>query len=345
MNAFFYYFSIILLFKALKEIVTFGLTLACSLAWASYYIAYQSITFIHTETFTYLLVSILIFSILKAFKHDNAGTVKKYIILSGFILGYIVLTKMIFGYVLLFMLAGSGLLWILNRNNLNYRKGVIIVLVAFATTLPYLIYTYQLTGRVFYWGTGSDNLYWMSSPNNNEYGSWFPDQTMESEPNFFTSFIPGCKDSIMVNHGKELAEIHKLKGIEQDDAYKKLAVRNIKAHPLKYFQNLIYNTSRLLFQYPFSYGMHRPKIIIIFPINGILLTLILFSLIPTFINWRKILFPIRFMLFIVLFYLGGSLLVTTYVRMFAIIVPILLIWIAFVLQNTLKINLKFNEKP
>jgi len=346
MNAFFYYFSIVLLFKALKEIVTPVVATTFSLLWAFYFIAYQSITFIHTETFTYLLVTFLALTILKAFRNNtNALIVRKYVILSGVILGYLVLTKMILGYVLLIMLIGSGLFWLLNRQNLNFRKGAFIILVALATTSPYLLYTYQLTGKVFYWGTGSDTLYWMSSTSSNEFGSWFPDREMETDPNFFTNYIPGCKDSIILHHGAELEVIHKLKGIEQDDAYKDLAIRNIKAHPFKYAQNLVYNTSRLLFQYPASYGIHRPVIMITFPINGILLTLILISLIPSLINWRKIPFSIRFLLVLVILYLCGSLLVTAYIRMFAIIVPLLLLWIAFIFQNTFRINLRFEDKP
>ena len=144
MNAFFYYFSIILLYKSLKEIVSINVALTFSLAWASYYIAYQNIPYIHTETFTYLLVSILIFSILKAFKPGHSGAVKKYVILSGFILGYVVLTKMIFGYVLLIMLVGSALTWMLNRKNTEYRKSFFILVLALITTAPYLLYTQQI---------------------------------------------------------------------------------------------------------------------------------------------------------------------------------------------------------
>ena len=42
------------------------------------------------------------------------------------------------------------------------------------------------------------------------------------------------------------------------------------------------------------------------PMNGIIVTFILICLVPTFRNWRKTIFPVRFMLFITLLYLGGS---------------------------------------
>jgi 4-amino-4-deoxy-L-arabinose transferase-like glycosyltransferase len=343
MNAFFYYFSIIFLFKALKEIVSFGLAIISSLSWASYYIAYQNIPYIHTETFTYLLISILIFSIVKAFRKESPGTFGKYIILSGFIFGYIVLTKMIFGYVLLFMLAGSGLLWIFNRNNIDYRKGLVISLMALLITAPYLLYTYHMTGKIFYWGSGNDSLYWMSTPFEGEYGDWKEDLSLN--PIIYGNYnIHGADSVLRAHHQEDFKEIYKYKGIERDDVYTRLAINNIKSHPLKYAQNIINNIGRLIFHYPFSYAIQRPKTLLVFPINGILLTLMLFSLVPTFINWRRFPVSIRFLLIFILLYLGGSALVSAILRMFTIAVPVILVWIAYVLQNTLKINLKFNKE-
>ena len=286
-NAFFYYFSIILIYKSLKELVSHNLTLLFSLAWASYLVAYQSIPLIHTETLTYLLITILIYLIIITFKYSKKDLSNKHIILSGFILGYIVLTKMIFGYVLLLMFSGCFILWILNRNNLNYRRGIIITIVAILTTTPYLLYTYNLTGRIFYWGMGSDSLYWMTTPNEEEYGDWT--EGIRQNPKFMANYnIYGADSLLRKNHQRDYDEINKFIGIDRDDVYKKLAIRNIKAHPLKYAENIVYNVGRLIFHYPFSQAIQKPKTLLIFPINGILLTLMLFSLLPTIINWRKI---------------------------------------------------------
>ena len=342
LNAFFYYFSIIFLFKALKEIVSFGLTMGFSLAWAFYCIAYQNMVFIHTETFTYLLISILIFSIIKSFKNDNPATSRKYILLTGFTLGYLVLTKMIFGYPLLFMTIAFGFLWFFNRNNKHYRKGMVILMLAFITTTPYLIYTYQLTGRLFYWGMGSDSLFCMSTPFEEEYGDF--KVGMELNPIEYGNFnIIGADSILRAHHQADYIEINKYTGIQRDDAFKRLAIQNIKSHPIKFAQNVIYNMGRLVFHFPFSQAIQRPKILMILPINGALLTLMLFSFIATILNWRRLPFSMKFLLILTLLYLGASSLVTAFVRMFTIVVPILLFWIAFVANNTLKINLKFKE--
>lgn len=342
LNAFFYYFSIIFLFKALNEIVSFGYSLVFSFAWSCYLIAYPHIPYIATETFTYLLITVLIYSIIKAFKYAKERSSRKYIILSGFILGYIVLTKMIFGYVLIFMLIGYCLLWIINRNNLNYRKGLFITLIALLTTAPYLLYTYNLTGRIFYWGMGGDSMFWMTTPYSEEYGDWT--QGLNRNSVISANFnIQGADRILLANHQTDFDEINKYIGIERDDAYKRLAIRNIKAHPIKCMQNVIYNIGRLIFYYPNSQALQKPKNLLIFPVNGILLTLMLFSLIPTILNWRKIPFHISFLIIIALLYLGASALASALIRMFTIVVPIILIWIAYTLQNTMKITLKFKD--
>jgi 4-amino-4-deoxy-L-arabinose transferase-like glycosyltransferase len=343
MNAFFYYLSVIFLYKALKETVSYNLTLIFSLFWACYYVAFQNMPFTHTETFTYLLVSILIFSLVKAFKPVNIKDSRKYIILAGFMMGYIVLTKVAFGFVLIFMFAGTALLWFTKRSAVNYKKGLFITLIGLATIAPYMIYVYQLTGRMLYWSTTAGSaLYWSSSPYKEEYGDWKLE--LKQGPVEMGNYnIPGSGDSLVAHHQKDYDEIFKYKGMEQDDAFKRIAMNNIKNHPIKYIQNCIYNTGRLIFHYPFSQAVQRPKVLLVFPANGIILTLLLFSLIPTYMNWRKLSYPIRFLLLFTIMYLGASVLVTAFVRMFTIIVPILFFWFAFIFEKCVKVNLMYDD--
>lgn len=362
LNAFFLYLSIVFLFKTLIQLVSFRKALIVGLFWGCYYNALDFISMLYSEVFTVFLVSLLVYFLLKAFNPGEFKKSRKYVYGSGFILGYIVLTKVIFGYVLLFMLIGSALLWLLNRHAINYKRGIIILLVASVTVIPYLSYTYHLTGRVFYWSTtGGNNLYWMSGLAEDEYGSWFPDPATDGYTGTplidekagtqqggmlniknRTIYTPGAEDSIKAHHQKYFVEINKYKGIERDDAYKKVVMENIKSHPVKFIKNCISNIGRMLFNYPYSYTPQKPGTLFRLPLNGILVVLILFCLAPTFINWRKIIYPLRFLLFIVLLYLGGSIFGSAEIRMFTVIVPILLVWIAFIIQKSMKINLKFN---
>ncbi|MBP9097977.1 MAG: glycosyltransferase family 39 protein [Ferruginibacter sp.] len=342
-NAFFYYLSIIFLYKALKETVSYQLTLLFSMLWACYYVAFQNMPFTHTETITYLLVSVLVFSMVKAFKPGAGKESNKYILLAGFMIGYIVLTKVAFGFVLIFMLAGTLILWLTNRRSVNYKKGLFIMLIGLATVSPYMIYIYQLTGRVLYWSTtAGSTLYWSSTPYKEEYGDWKLE--LKQGPVEMGNYnIPGSGDTLVAHHQEDYNEIYKYKGVEQDDVWKRKAIENIKKHPGKYLQNCVYNIGRLVFHYPFSQAVQRPKVLLVFPANGIILTMMLFCIIPTFKNWRKVSYPIRFMLFFTILYLGASTLVTAYVRMFTIIVPILLFWFAYIFSKTVKVNLGFSK--
>src|SRR6185437_1775700 len=154
-NAVFHYLSIIFLFKALLQFVSFKKALFFSSIWACYYMAYQNMPSVTTETFTMFLVSMLIFFTVKVYDKKKVTGTKKDIFFAGLILGYIVLTKVIFGYVVLVMLLGILFLWIFNKKAANYRKALIILSIALVTFTPYLVYTYHLTGRVFYLSTAT----------------------------------------------------------------------------------------------------------------------------------------------------------------------------------------------
>lgn len=335
MNAVFQYLSIVILFKAMLQFVEFRKALLFSLFWGFCYSTYPYMALIYTESFTIFMISLLIFSLVNAFDKR----ISKYIFLSGFILGYIALTKVIFGYVILFLLLGSVLLWIKDRKNNNYRTSVLILLITFATVTPYLIYTHNLTGRLFYWGnSGGMSLYWMSTPYENEYGSW---DSESYTANLIDADIAGTTALLKLNHQKDIDYILKYKGVQKDDAYKKIAINNIKTHPKKYIKNIIANISNLLFGFPGNYTYQRPLLKIWY--FSILYTLIIFCFIPTIINWRKISYCIRFLLVFAFIYLGGSSLVSGGNRQFVIIVPVLLFWIAYIINKSMTIKITFDK--
>lgn len=326
LNAIFYYLSIILLFKALRLIVTFRKAFLFSLFWAYFFSSFQKLPRITSETLTLFLSSLLIFCLLKA--RDDRST--KYLFLSGLVMGCIVLTKIIFGYVLLSMLIGSGLLWLVNRKDIHARRGILILLLAFVITAPYLIYTYHLTGRIFYWGnSGGISLYWMSTPYPGEFGDYWHGE------------LPAW-------HQKDLEPIAGLNGIERDDALKKIALGNIKAHPAKYAKNWIANMGRLFFNFPYTpasdayHNVGDPlRSLVMLPFNAIIFLLTVYSLFITILNWKKIEYYIRFLFCFVFLYLGASSIVSAYSRQFYVIVPILIFWIAYVTQKSLALKIKF----
>jgi 4-amino-4-deoxy-L-arabinose transferase-like glycosyltransferase len=354
LNAVFYYFSSVFLFKSLKQIVSHKFTLIFSLIWALYPNTFEQMLHRLPEVFATSLIPLLIFAILKSFKSDTIKNVKKYLILAGFTLGYVVLTKPVFGYVVIFMIIVTLALWILNRKNSNYKRSLMILAIALFTTVPYLFYTFHLTGKIFYLSSyGGNNLYWMSTPFDGEYGEYFKYPFSGSSDR-----IPGSEDQIKQRHQKDFdkllqnQEVKKAnledgvyhddlaKGTDQDDLLKKIAIENIKSHPLKFLRNCISNMGRMIFNYPASYALQKPSTLKRLPINGTLMVFTLFCLIPTIVSWRKIPFKIRFLLFLIFLYLGASLLGSAETRMFTMAVPILLIWIAFIVERSVKVNLK-----
>ena len=76
---------------------------------------------------------------------------------------------------------------------------------AFIVNVPYLGYTYHLTGKMFYWSSfGGNNLYWMSSPYPEEYGNYYRFPFTESHDR-----IPGSRKQIEINHQKDFEKLLK----------------------------------------------------------------------------------------------------------------------------------------
>ena len=342
LNAFFYYLSIVFLFKTLEQLVSFRIALIFSLFWGFYYNGYQNVYLIISETFTSFLVCFFIFNLFRALATKNRGKTKIYIYLSGLTIGYIILTKVIFGYVVLLMLVASFFLWILNRSSDYYKKGLFILFIGMATTIPYLAYTYHLTGKIFYWSSFSgENLYWMASPYEGEYGSWikYPADSQSK-----TTFFAGGKELIELHHEKDFEEIAKYRGMKRDDVLMRISIENIKSHPVKYIQNCISNAGRILFNYPYTYTLEKSTTLLRMPLTGIIVVLGLFCIFPTLKNWRKINYPLRFLLFFILLYLGASVFACAETRMFTVAVPILLLWISYILQKTITIKIKLDNE-
>jgi 4-amino-4-deoxy-L-arabinose transferase-like glycosyltransferase len=341
--------------------VSYKFAVIISFVWALYPNTFEQIPYALSEVFATSLIPLFIFCITFAFNNFSKKIVNKYIIAAGLTFGYLALTKPIFGYVILTMIFSTVVLLIINRKSASYKRIIVILLIAFGVTIPWLTYTYHMTGRLFYWSSfGGNNMYWMSSLNENEYGDWHS-QIFDDIDEPAEGLIPGSAKIIKSIHEKDFEKIFdspqakKLyikdgkihgkpyTGVIQDDVLKRIAYENIKSNPFKFIQNCLSNAGRMIFNYPTSYTLQKPSTLKRLPINGTLLVLSAFCFIMTIAYWRKVLFPLRFLLFFGLIYFGGSLLGSAEPRMFTVIVPILLFWIAYILQRTVKIKPNFTE--
>jgi len=350
LNALFHYFSIIFLFKSLAKIVSNTKAVFFSLSWALYIVAYEQIPYVATEPLTFFLITVIIYFLVKSFLENNLkGT-----IFSGIFLGYLALVKVMFGYVLLALLILYILLLIIYRHSALYKKILLIIVIAFATTSPYLIYTYNLTGKIFYWGnSGGMSLYWMSTPFKNEYGDWQPGDltTLLKPPSDLHPLKEIDKDDIAYkaftnlinNHDSDYQQIYKSEKIpdeiKRDDLFKQKAIENIKKHPSKFLMNCFSNFGRLIFNVPYTWKYQNPTMLIRIIVNAVLFTFIMVTSVITIYKWRKITPLVKFILFFVSIYFLSSLLVSAYSRMFYIIVPFIIFWMAYIFERFIKIDI------
>ena len=80
------------------------------------------------------------------------------------------------------LLLGSIVLWFRNKKSVNFSRVLMILLISIGLTIPYLTYTYYHTGKIFYWATsGGNNLYWLTTPYEGEYGSWLNFEKLKRE--------------------------------------------------------------------------------------------------------------------------------------------------------------------
>ena len=247
-------------------------------------------------------------------------------VLPAALLMWLMLTKVIFGYVVLAALLGFGLLALLRKDNPKLAASVRFFALGLAFCLPFLIYTFSLTGKLFYWGnSGGMQLYWMSSPYPDELGDWHSPNLQEHP-------------SLMEHHGAFYASLQDLTPVQRDEAFKRQALANIKAHPKKFVLNWISNMGRTIFSHPLSFLKPSNGVFkYVFPHMFLLVLGILFAY-PTFRHHR--LFPTEILVLLVFcgIYFFGTSLLASYVRFFYLITPILMLWLGFALHRFVQVR-------
>lgn len=255
----------------------------------------------------------------------------KQLLFSSLYLAFLALTKSIFGYVLTVGLAVFFVLYILRKKTV-VLKSLLVFLLALLFCLPYLAYTYSLTGEVFYWGTnGGELLYWMATPYPDEYGEWWMDKVVldwEEYPQLYK------------NHGVLFRQLLPLSPFQRDAIFRQRAINNIVQHPLKYFQNWIANIGRLLFNYPLSYTSQKLHKFYSFIPSMFLVVVGVLCVYPSWKGRIWIPFEIKALFFLTLVYLGGTSLISARIRYLIVALPPLVLWISFVLRRMVKLEVK-----
>ncbi|MGB1241596.1 MAG: ArnT family glycosyltransferase [Chitinophagales bacterium] len=340
-NALFQYLSIVFLHQSLRLYLPQKTSTFIAVAWGCYYISFQELGSMLTESFSLFLISLFLHCFLRTSKNKEL----KWVWSSGIILGYLALTKIIFGYVVLVMLGIAGLQYVL-RNRLKLQQTMArnrlgVFAIALLLNVPYLLYTHSLTSKNFYWGnSGGMSLYWMSTPFEGEYGDW---NNSTFTANCHDSRIPCNADLLAKNHQVNMDYILSLPKIKRDDAYKSLALQNIRNHPTKYLRNVVSNVSRLFFGMPISYYPQRDTTMFRFPPNVLLLSVLFLATIVWLLNFWSVPIEVTYIALMSFVYLGGTSLLSAYPRMLYVVVPMLLFWCSYVLNRTLKVSLKWQK--
>lgn len=338
LNAFFEYLALVFFYRSLQMLANRKIALLFGILLGLNPNTWAILPILYTEAFTGFLVSALIYLVTLCYARNKF----KYGLAAGFILGYLTLTKVIFGYVLLTGLIVFLFALVFSKKKAYFFRPVYIMLTALAVTLPWLFYTYHITHKAFYWGdSGGMSLYWMSSPYDSEYGDWkLPDLSNHQYPISFKS-----AETVAIlkkNHSKEVGFILKHDELQQDELFKQAAFRNIRRHPWKFAENYYYNWGRMLFNFPYSYSYQDGAVMGNIIRGSLVLWASLLGLAGTFFNWRRIIWPVRFVLFITGVYLLLSGALSAYPRQFDVIFPAIMFWLGFLVANMEKLSLKFS---
>ncbi|MBI4707252.1 MAG: glycosyltransferase family 39 protein [Candidatus Omnitrophica bacterium] len=278
-----------------------------------------------TETLSVLLICGIIYHICKIYNDDKKS--QFHLLIASLYLGYLALTKIFFGYVILSGLLLFLFLFFLKRKNV-FKKTLMVYALALLVCLPYLFYTYSLTGKIFYWGnSGGLSLYWMSTPYDNEFGDWFGFYDPEEYPKLFK------------NHVGFFGKLQNLSSIQRDEELKKQAIQNIINNPSKFFMNWLANIGRLVFSYPYTYSKQKLSTYFYIIPN---MFIAVFSVLCFYLSckaWRHIPYEIyALLLFGIISFLGSSLL-SAYSRQFTPLVPVFILWISFIVIRFIRIEI------
>lgn len=248
--------------------------------------------------------------------------------LAGLHLAGLALTKVFFGYAITAGILACGLWWAASAAlragpaASAARRGLLACAVALALCSPYLAYTYQLTGKAFFWSnSGGSQLYCMTLREKELLGDWLNFDAVLAFPEFFKGQAGFYR------------ELSRMDYVSRDAAMKAAAVRNIQADPGKYFKNWRANVNRMVFGYPVSrYPGSDPELatgnrsfVYALPFFLVLFTL------PVAWKRRRSLPPeLQACLGFAVLSLGGLSLVSAFPRMVFPLLPLLGLWTAAV---------------
>jgi hypothetical protein len=207
----------------------------------------EHVPLLYTESLSFFLATAWVYHSLNGVAH------RAHRMAAGLYLALLVLTKVVFGPVLALFLAILFVMWLRRRDQVS-EAYLMQAAVAFALCMPYLAYTYQLTGRIFYWSSaGANNFYWLTSPYPDEWGDWYHQGWVYGDPLLLEHHKDIFDQTTGLATNPDLSEEEQLFNMstpEAGDIFMARARANVRAHPLKFVRNWCANVVRLFLDVP-----------------------------------------------------------------------------------------------
>lgn len=337
LNAFMLVGAQYFLYQTLRRYTSHTWSLVAMSALGGVFIIYPWIYRMIPEAFTLLLVTGFIYHFTRIWQGE--GNIRRHILTGGLMLGFLALTKFVFAYILMLGIGLGAVIWLLTRS-VNWQRLAMLFGLGLLCCVPYLVYTYSLTGKKMYWGTnGGEQLYWMTSPVLKEWGNWMGMDVIRHKYNPDGDIIV---DSV---HLPVIEQALTMTHVERNAFFKEKAKENLAANPLYYLKNWTANLGRFFFMYPRSYKPQSMKTFIYLIPNMFIVVLLVGSVFIAFKGYRRIPAELWIVVSIFAIYFGASSLVSASHRYFLAVFPILLIWLTYVYSQLIEVRMVSDTVP
>lgn len=228
------FLAIVLFHRLLRARLSRGWALAGAWMMGCYVPFGEVVGPLHKEP---LALVLLVGTMLATTRYLDHGRLR-HLLLAGLALAALAMTREEFGWVIVVLLGCAAVWHVVRRSSVSART-LRICGVAFLGCLPWLVYTYSLTGRLFYWGNaGGLSLYWMA-PHAHQLGAWHSVNSVFSQPSL-ASFRPFFR------------HVEALPPLQRDSAFQHAAIVGIMGDPAGYARNLLANVARSFVAAPIS---------------------------------------------------------------------------------------------